>query len=115
MDATPAATNRTRTAEVTGPDRPRLARHVRLGFDRTRQRRILLHPEAVVVLNDSGAAILDLCDGRHTVAGIVSELSARYQRVPDDEVRRFLSRLVVRRYLELVGTGTDDGDGGGDG
>ncbi|WAL68573.1 pyrroloquinoline quinone biosynthesis peptide chaperone PqqD [Amycolatopsis cynarae] len=89
-------------AGVSGSDRPRLARHVRLAFCRTRQRRILLHPETVVVLNDSGADILELCDGRRTVAEIVAELGARYQAVPDDEVRQFLTRLVARRCVELA-------------
>lgn len=83
-------------------DRPRLARHVRLTFCRTRQRPILLHPETVVVLNDSGAAIIELCDGQRTVAGIVAELGARYRTVPDDEVRRFLARLVARRCVVLA-------------
>ncbi|MGI6870563.1 MULTISPECIES: pyrroloquinoline quinone biosynthesis peptide chaperone PqqD [Amycolatopsis] len=81
-------------------DRPRLARHVRLSFCRTRQRPILLLPETVVVLNGSGADILGLCDGRHTVAEIVAELGARYRSVPGDEVRRFLTRLVARRWVE---------------
>ena len=87
---------------VSGSDRPRLARHVRLTFDRTRQRHILLHPETVVVLNGSGADILELCDGRRTVAEIVAELGARYQTVPDDEVRQFLTGLVARRCVELA-------------
>lgn len=87
---------------VSTSDRPRLARHVRLTFSRIRQRHILLHPETVVVLNGSGADILALCDGRHTVAEIVAELGARYQRVPGDEVRQFLSRLVARRCVEFV-------------
>ncbi|MGV9249925.1 pyrroloquinoline quinone biosynthesis peptide chaperone PqqD [Streptomyces sp. NPDC003697] len=109
MDPTPAGTTRTSTrtrpgVEVSGSGRPRLARHVRLTFCRTRQRRILLHPETVVVLNDTGAAVLELCDGRHTVAEIVTELGARYRTVPEDEVRQFLSRLVARRWVEL-----DDG------
>ncbi|HYS35870.1 MAG TPA: pyrroloquinoline quinone biosynthesis peptide chaperone PqqD [Pseudonocardiaceae bacterium] len=79
-----------------------MARHVRLTFSRTRQQHILLHPETVVVLNASGADILELCDGRHTVTEIVAELGARYQTVPDDEVRRFLTRLVTRRCVELA-------------
>jgi pyrroloquinoline quinone biosynthesis protein D len=79
-----------------------LARHVRLTFSRTRQQHILLHPETVVVLNASGADILELCDGRHTVTEIMAELGARYQTVPDDEVRRFLTRLVTRRCVELA-------------
>ena len=81
--------------------RPRLARHVRLGFCRTRQRHILQLPETVVVLKGSGADILELCDGRHTVAEIEAELGTRYQRVPDDEVTRFLTRLAARRCVEL--------------
>ena len=87
---------------VLGSDRPRLARHVRLGFCPTRQKPILLLPETVVVLNGSGADILERCDGRHTVAEIVAELGARYQTVPDDEVRRFLTRLVARRCVVLT-------------
>ncbi|MFE9172057.1 pyrroloquinoline quinone biosynthesis peptide chaperone PqqD [Streptomyces kebangsaanensis] len=109
MDPTPTGTTRTSTGTrpgvgVSGSDRPRLARHVRLSFCRTRQRQVLLHPETVVVLNGSGADILELCDGRRTVAEIVTELGTRYQTVPDDEVRRFLTRLVARRWVEL-----DDG------
>jgi len=99
-------TPRMMTADIS-TDRPRLARHVRLSFDRTRQRHILLHPETVVVLNGSGARILELCDGRRTVAEIVAELGARYRSVPDDEVRRFLARLVARRCVELGSGGTD--------
>jgi pyrroloquinoline quinone biosynthesis protein D len=90
------------TATDPRTDRPRLARHVRLGFDRTRQRPILLLPETVVVLNGSGARILELCDGRRTVAEIVAELGVRYRTVPDDEVRRFLDRLVARRCVEVA-------------
>jgi pyrroloquinoline quinone biosynthesis protein D len=90
--------------------RPRLARHVRLGFCRTRQRHILQLPETVVVLNGSGADILELCDGQHTVAEIVDQLGARYQRVPDDEVQRFLTRLAARRCVELA-DGLERADG----
>jgi pyrroloquinoline quinone biosynthesis protein D len=38
------------------------------------------------------------------VAEIVEELHGRYDRVADDEVRRFLARLVARRCVEI-----DDG------
>lgn len=87
---------------VSTVDRPRLARHVRMSFDRARQRHVLLLPETVVVLNGSGADILELCDGRRTVAEVVAELGVRYGSVPDDEVRRFLTRLVARRCVELA-------------
>jgi pyrroloquinoline quinone biosynthesis protein D len=79
-----------------------LARHVRLTFSPTRQQHLLMQPETVVVLHGSGAQILELCDGRRTVAEIVAELTTRYQAVPEDEVRQFLTRLVARRYVELA-------------
>src|SRR4051794_32515781 len=90
------------SGSVAGTDRPRLARHVRLTFCPTRQRPILLLPETVVVLNGSGAAILERCDGRHTVAEIVAELGARYRSVPDHEVRQFLAGLVARRCVDIT-------------
>jgi pyrroloquinoline quinone biosynthesis protein D len=100
MDPTTASSRR--GVEVSTSDQPRLARHVRLTFCRTRQRHTLQLPETVVVLNDSGADILELCDGRRSVAEIVAELRTRYQAVPDDEVRWFLTRLVARRCVELA-------------
>jgi len=82
-------------------DRPRLAPHVRLTFDPARERHVLLTPEAVTVLNGTGAAVVGLCDGTRTVAEIVAELHARYERVDDDEVRVFLDRLAARRCVEV--------------
>jgi pyrroloquinoline quinone biosynthesis protein D len=82
-------------------DRPHLAPHARLSFDPARERHVLLTPEAVTVLNGTGAAILGLCDGERTVAEIVVELHGRYERVDDDEVRLFLDRLAVRRCVEV--------------
>ena len=83
-----------------GADRPRLAPHVRLRYDRARGQHVLLTPEAVTVLNRTGAAVLELCDGQRTVAEIAAELRGRYDRVQDDEVRLFVDRLAARRCLE---------------
>ncbi|MFR9801877.1 pyrroloquinoline quinone biosynthesis peptide chaperone PqqD [Pseudonocardia sp. RS010] len=96
--------------------RPRLARHVRLTFDPSRERHVLLRPEAVVVLNGTGADILGLCDGRRTVAEIVADLRRRYERVAEADVQRFLAGLVDRRCVQIA-PGTDAGiaAGGGDG
>lgn len=81
--------------------RPALSPHVRLTFDRTRERHVLLAPESVSVLNATGAAILRLCDGHRTVAEIVRELGQRYDRVAGEEVRDFLARLAANRRVEL--------------
>ena len=92
------------TAVVPAAGRPALTRRVRMSFDRSRGRHVLLSPESVIVLNPTGADILGLCDGHRTVADIVTELAARYDRVVDDEVEGFLARLVARRCVEI----TDD-------
>ena len=81
--------------------RPRLAPHVRLTFDQARQGYALLTPETVTLLNDTGAAILELCDGERTVDEILAELRDRYDGVADDEVRLFLAGLLARRRLEV--------------
>ena len=83
-----------------GASRPRLARHARLTFDPARDRHVLLMPEQVTVLNGTGAAILGLCDGRRTVAEIVTELGDRYDRVDEAEVGLFLAKLAARRCVE---------------
>ncbi len=87
-----------RTDEAT---RPRLAPHVRMRFDTTRGQHTLLSPEAVLVINDTGAAIVELCDGRRTVAQIQSELHRRYDHVGDTEVREFVAGLVAKHALEV--------------
>ncbi|TWF82382.1 pyrroloquinoline quinone biosynthesis protein D [Pseudonocardia hierapolitana] len=99
MPSTPPI--RTGPTQIDSRDRPRLARHVRLTFDRARERHVLLSPETVVVLNATGTAVLELCDGQRTVTEIVAELGARYSRVVDEEVRGFLDRLLARRCVEV--------------
>jgi pyrroloquinoline quinone biosynthesis protein D len=84
-----------------GADRPRLAAHVRLAYDQTRQRHVLLTPETVTLLNGTGAAILQLCDGGRTVSEILAELRGRYERVADGEVREFLNGLLAKRCVEV--------------
>ena len=86
---------------VLSTNRPRLARLVRLEWDPVRERQVLLAPEGVLVMNQTGATILGLCDGERTVVEIVEELRERYNRVDGDEVRDFLTRLVAKRLVEL--------------
>jgi pyrroloquinoline quinone biosynthesis protein D len=81
------------------PRRPRLAPHVRLTYDRARDRHVLLTPETVTVLNGTGASILGLCDGRRTVAEIAAELRGQYDRVDEGEIGMFLDRLTERRVV----------------
>ena len=82
-------------------DRPRLAASLRLVFDDVRGQHVLLGPESVLVLNPTGAAILQLCDGRRDVGGIVAELRGRFDGVEPGEVRAFLNHFVAKRCVEV--------------
>ena len=93
------STGPTRTAS--DADRPRLATGVRLAFDQARERHVLLAPERISVLNGTGAAIVDLCDGQRTVAEIVAELHGRYAHVAGDDVRFFIAQLAAKRLVEV--------------
>ncbi len=86
---------------VLSTNRPHLARQIRLNWDPVREQHVLLAPEGVLVLNQTGATILRLCDGERTVVEIVEELRGQYKSVAGDEVRDFLSRLAARRWVEL--------------
>ena len=57
---------------------PAIWKLARLEFDAVRGQRVLLYPEGVVLLNDTGAAILDLVDGQRSIADISTALQERY-------------------------------------
>jgi pyrroloquinoline quinone biosynthesis protein D len=82
--------------------RPTLASKVRLRWDRRASRYMLLYPERGLVLNATGADIVQLCTGEHTVGGIVEQLAGKYAREPAEvarEVHAFLTRLAERGLL----------------
>lgn len=81
---------------------PRLWRLARLDYDPVRQRPVLLYPEGAVLLNDTGAAILELCNGTRTVGQIVSILTERYHADVSADVTEYLDQMAER---ELVRAG----------
>jgi pyrroloquinoline quinone biosynthesis protein D len=90
-------------ARVLGPEStPRLWRLARLQYDPVRQRHVLLYPEGAVLLNDTGAAILELCNGARTVNQIVSILTERYHADVSNDVIDYLDQMAQR---ELVRAG----------
>lgn len=81
---------------------PVLWRLARLDFDPVRQQRVLLYPEGVVLLNDTGAAILDLCDGRRSVGDIAGVLQEQYGADVTSDVIDYLSRLAERELVRVA-------------
>ena len=73
---------------------PLLNRGVRYHWDNVRQQHQLLYPEGVLILNETGAAIIGLCDGR-SAADIKRELSEIFSDAAlEEDVDNFLVRLV---------------------
>jgi pyrroloquinoline quinone biosynthesis protein D len=62
---------------------PKLAAKARLKFDKVREKHLLLLPEKVVVLNETAASILRLCDGSRTVNTITKSISTSLLAGPE--------------------------------
>jgi pyrroloquinoline quinone biosynthesis protein D len=80
--------------------RPRLTTGARLRYDEVREEHLLLVPEGAVRLNDSAAAVLELCDGERSVDDIVGVLTERYPGADlGDEVRELVAGMAERGLL----------------
>jgi pyrroloquinoline quinone biosynthesis protein D len=87
---------------MTTDSMPRLWKLARLDYDPVRQRPVLLYPEGAVLLNDTGAAILELCNGSRTVGEIATILGERYRADVSADVAEYLQLMADR---ELVHAG----------
>lgn len=90
--------------------RPLLADFVRLQHDPARDRWVLQAPERVLVLDESGKAIVDRFDGKASLGEIIEALAAEYDAprdVIDHDVRAVVGLLEEKRFLRA---GTDDGE-----
>src|SRR5579884_3222269 len=91
--------------ELAPETRPKLAARARMQTDKVTGQPVLLYPEGVVALNETGAAIIALCDGERTLKEIVAELAARYHAAPEQlhsEVRAYLLGLHRHSLLALL-------------
>jgi pyrroloquinoline quinone biosynthesis protein D len=85
--------------------RVRLTSKARVQTDKITGKPALLYPEGVLLLNPTGAAIVELCDGRHTVGEMMRQLAVRYGSTPDglsQDVTAYLGRLHERGLLEII-------------
>jgi coenzyme PQQ biosynthesis protein PqqD len=82
--------------------RPRLWPLARVQFDDVRGRSVLLYPEGAMLLNDTGAEILALCDGTRTVAEIGAQLGAKYGGADvTGDVAEYLAALAERELVRV--------------
>jgi len=85
--------------------RPRLSPKARLRWDNVEKRHLLVFPEAALLLNETAAEILKLCDGERTTEQIVDTLAQQFvgtdRKMIADEVMDLLTRLRTRGLLEV--------------
>ncbi len=76
-----------------------LVPHARFRWDDIRKEHQIVYPEGVLVLNESGASIVRLCDGRST-GELIAELE---KEVSNDnlaiDIQTFLVRLAEKGLL----------------
>jgi pyrroloquinoline quinone biosynthesis protein D len=94
---------------VTGSSEPldfalrfKLAPKTKLRLDPKTGQYILLYPEKGLLLNPTGAAILKLCTGEHSLTTIVERLAVEFQSeagVLEAEVSAFVRGLLDRGLL----------------
>lgn len=92
-------------SDVTGASVPKLPRGVRLHFDQVRGAHVLLAPERAFNVDGNAVAVLQLVDGRRTVAQIAGELAAKYdadQVVIERDVAAMVGDLVAKRVVEAA-------------
>lgn len=82
---------------------PRIRKGVRAQYDHTRGSHVVLFPEGVLVLNDTAAAVVGLCDGETSVEAIARKLADDFDGVEPRDVAELLERLAARRVVDLDG------------
>ena len=81
---------------------PRLAAGCRWGSHG--EEPVILYPEGMIRLQDTGRSILELCDGKRSVQEIVSSLALRFTKADAEKIRSdvqaFLESLQQKRIVD---------------
>jgi pyrroloquinoline quinone biosynthesis protein D len=79
--------------------RPVLVRHARYRWDGLRRQHQLVYPEGVLVLNETGAAVVRLCDGR-ALGELIDALREQFGGADlAGDVQGFLERLATKGLI----------------
>ncbi len=83
---------------------PRLPRHIKLRFDKQRDRWVVLAPERVLMPDETALEILKRCDGETSVGAIVDDLAKAYEAPAaeiHDDVAALLQDLADKGFVQL--------------
>lgn len=80
---------------------PAFRRGYRLQWEPTQDCHVILYPEGMAKLNDSATAILQLVDGKQTLASLIAALNARFPDAGgvDDDVKEFFAQAVEQKWI----------------
>lgn len=83
--------------------RPKLVHYARYRWDKAREQHQLVYPEGVIVLNEPGAAIVQLCDGR-PIEDVVAALQERFEgNDVAGDVYEFIQELQLKGLIKDAG------------
>ena len=83
---------------------PKFERGVRLKHDIVRERHVVLGPEILIELNQTGTAIMNQIDGTSSITEIVDRLAQQFEINPQDigqDVAEFCTSMMLRRVLSI--------------
>ena len=87
---------------ITATTVPRIAAGFRLQWEPAQDCHVLLYPEGMVKLNQSGGEILKRCDGERDVDAIVADLESAFNATGlRGDVDAFIEIAVKQRWLVL--------------
>jgi pyrroloquinoline quinone biosynthesis protein D len=89
-------------SDISLDSRPTLAKHVRLQMDKVSGQTVLLYPEGILELNPTAEAILRRCDGKTSVAEMVTALAVEYEAIEEElrgDVLECLEQLGGRKFV----------------
>ena len=72
---------------------PRFLPHMKLRFDKKRERWMILAPERVFLPDDIALEILKRCDGASTIRAIVDDLAAKFN-APGEVIMEDVKKLI---------------------
>jgi len=73
----------------------------RLQWEEAQQKHVILYPEGMVELNQSSAAILQMCDGTRKLAEIVSDLENQFAATGlHNDISAFLEVALSNGWIQ---------------
>jgi pyrroloquinoline quinone biosynthesis protein D len=80
---------------------PAFRRGYRLQWEQAQDCHVILYPEGMAKLNESATAILQLVDGKRSVAELIAGLNARFPDAGgvDDDVKEFFGQAYEQKWI----------------